>query len=83
MDKFFTKIQHIERILKMKVHGNGREKNKLLLACAIYFKLRLGVPYRNLPLQGVNFTWYNVRYWMSKLRKSEWLPTVESIVEGY
>ena len=80
MDKFFTKIQHIKGILMR--HGNG-EKNKLLLACAIYYKLRMGVPYRDLPMDGVPFSWYNVRYWISKLRKSEWLPTVESIVEGY
>ena len=80
MDIFYTKIRHIKDILMR--HG-VREKNKLLLACAIYFKLRTNTPYRNLPMQGVPFSWYNVRYWISKLKKSEWLPTVESIVEGY
>ena len=80
MDIFWNKIKHIEGILKN--HG-GRNKSRLLLACAIYYKLRLGVSYRDIPLQGINFTWYNVRYWISKLRKSDWLYTVESIVEGY
>ena len=83
MDIFYNKILHIERILKMKRHGDGREKNKLLLACAIYYKLRMGISYRDLPMNGVSFGWSNVRYWINKLRKSEWLPTVESIVEGY
>ena len=83
MDIFYTKIKHIEKILKMKCHGDGREKNKLLLACAIYYKLRLGVSYRDIPLQGINFTWFNVRYWVNKLKKSDWMYTVESIVEGY
>ena len=80
MDIFYTKIKHIKGILMR--HGNG-EKNKLLLACAIYYKLRTNTPYRNLPMQGVPFTWYNVRYWVSKLQKSDWFSTVESIVEGY
>lgn len=72
---FYEKIQQIEKLL-----GNGRFKDKRLLACAIYFKLKMQVSFRKIPLFGIPFSWYNLRYWFQKLEKSGQLQQLENIV---
>ena len=78
MENFYEKIQQIESLL-----GKSKKfKDKNLLACAIYFKLRLAVPYRKIPLEQVPFTWYNLRYWLQKLERKGTLSQIKSIVGG-
>ena len=74
---FTEKISSIENLLGK----SKRFKDKNLLACAIYFKLRLAVPYRKIPLEQV-FTWFNLRYWLQKLEKKGTLNQIKSIVGG-
>lgn len=65
-DKFMTyweKIQEIEKIL-----GDGRFKNRTVLACAVYYKLVMGISFREVPLSGTCYSWSNIRYWYRKLR---------------
>ena len=78
MKNFYEKISAIEKILG----ENKRFKNKNLLATAIYFKLRLAVPYRKIPLSGIPFTWFNLRYWLQKLERKGTLNQIKSIVGG-
>ena len=75
---FYEKISAIEKLLG----ENKRFKNKNLLATAIYYKLRTDTSFRKVPLQNVPFTWFNLRYWMQKLSKTERLKEIESIVGG-
>ena len=75
---FYEKIQQIESLL-----GKSKKfKDKNLLATAIYFKLRLGVPFRKVPLNGIPFTWFNLRYWTQKLSREGKLQEIKSIVGG-
>ena len=75
---FYEKISKIESLL-----GKSKKfKDKTLLATAIYFKLRMNISFRKIPLVGVPFTWFNLRYWFQKLSKSERLKEIESIVGG-
>ena len=76
---FTEKIQQIEKLL-----GNSKRfKNKTLLACAIYFKVRTNISFRKLPLQDdVPFSWFNLRYWMQKLSRTGKLEQIQKIVGG-
>ena len=68
MKNFYEKISAIEKLLG----ENKRFKNKNLLATAIYYKLRTDrtdTSFRKIPLVGVPFTWFNLRYWLQKLEK--------------
>ena len=78
MKNFYEKIQQIESLLSK----SKKFKDKNLLATAIYFKLRLGVPFRKVPLKQVPFSWYNLRYWLQKLKRDGTLTKIQNIVEG-
>ena len=75
---FYEKISKIESLL-----GNSKKfKDKTLLAVAIYYKIKLSVPFRKVPLNGIPFTWFNLRYWTQKLSREGKLQEIKSIVGG-
>lgn len=74
---FTEKISSIEKLL-----GDGRFRNKTILACAIYFKIRTDTSFRKIPLNGIPFTWFNLRYWMQKLERKGTLNQIKLIVGG-
>ena len=74
---FTEKISSIETLL-----GNGHFRNKTILACAIYYKIKFAVSFRKLPLQGTSYTWFNLRYWLQKLQNEGKLQKIKSIVGG-
>ena len=78
MRNFYEKISAIEKLLG----ENKRFKNKNLLATAIYYKLRTDTSFRKIPLNGLPFTWFNLRYWFQKLERKGTLNQIESIVGG-
>lgn len=74
---FYEKIQSIRKMLPSK-----GIRDSLILSCAIYYKLRLKVSFRKIPLTGTNYSWSNFRYWLQKLAKTGDLQQIESIVGG-
>ena len=75
---FTEKIQQIEEML-----GNSKKfKNKNLLACAIYYRIRTNTAFRKIPLSGIPFSWYNLRYWLQKLQNEGKLTLIQNIVGG-
>lgn len=75
---FNEKISSIEKIL-----GNSKKfKDKTLLACAIYYRIKTKTSFRRIPLSGISFSWYNLRYWFQKLQNEGKLQKIKSIVGG-
>ena len=75
---FYEKIQKIEEML-----GNSKKfKDKTLLACAIYYRIKIKTSFRKIPLNGISFSWYNLRYWFQKLQNEGKLTLIQKIVGG-
>lgn len=80
--KYEEKICAIQKILKSV--SKRKVQDVKLLATGIYFKLRLKVSFRTLPVftGWKNYHWSNFRYWMQKLRKIGKLEEVEKIARS-
>ena len=74
---FTEKISQIEKLLPNRTRKEI--KNRTVLACGIYYHLKLKVPFRKLPPSIYN--WSSIRNWIQKLRKTGKLQEIESIIE--
>lgn len=74
---FYEKIQSIRKMLPSK-----GIRDSVLLATGIYYKMRLKVSFRKIPLSGTSYSWSNFRYWLQKFKSEGKLQQLESIVGG-
>ena len=74
------KIFEIERILNSV--SKRKIRNSYALAKGLYFRLRLEVSFRTVPVFGgwKNYSWSNFRYWTQKLKKMGKLDEIKQIV---
>jgi len=73
---FHEKILQIEKLLP----NDKRIKNKAILACGIYLKIKMNLPFRALPTE--IYSWSSYRHWMQRLKKLNLLNQIERIVGG-
>lgn len=78
--KYEEKICAIQKILKSV--SKRKVQDVKLLATGIYFKLRLKVSFRILPVftGWKNYHWSNFRYWFQKLNRQGKLQEIEEII---
>lgn len=75
---FTDKIQTIENLLP----NDKRIKDKTILACGIYFKIKMQVSFRALPTEGTSYSWSIYRHWLQRLDKLGKLKEIKGIVGG-
>lgn len=74
---FREKIQAIEQLLP----NDKRIKSRTVLACGIYYHLKLKVPFRKIPTSEI-YNWSSYRHWMQRLQKLNLLNQIKRIIEG-
>ena len=77
---FYSKILQIEKLLPNRTRKEIQ--NRLILATGIYFKIRMKVSFREIPLNGISYSWSSFRRWMQKLKRNGKLEQIQKIVGG-
>lgn len=81
MTDYRKQVREIEKILCSV--SRKKIRNSYALAVGIYFKLRLKISFRTLPVHTgwKNYHWSNFRYWFQKLQKLGKIEEIRKIVE--